>query len=216
MTHVPADTMPPATSLQAFSLEGTHVRLEPLRAEHASALLASANADRGTFGYTNVPAEAGAMDAYIDTLLGDAAAGSAAPFAQRRLVDGELVGCTRFLNITWWPDRPHPAEVEIGGTWLAATAQRSPINTEAKLLLLSHAFEVWRVHRVAICTDAANERSRTAIERLGATFEGVLRNHRAAMGHLLSTPGAARNSAMYSIIPDEWPAVRQRLLQRLA
>jgi N-acetyltransferase len=215
MTPTTGDARLSPGRLQAVILEGAHVRLEPLCAEHAGALLAAANADRTTFAYTNVPADAGAMDVYIATLVGDAADGSALPFAQRRLADGQLVGCTRFLNIMWWPNRPYPAEVEIGGTWLTTSAQRTAINTEAKLLLLTHAFETWGVHRVAICTDAANARSRTAIERLGATFEGVLRNHRASMGHSLAQR-PARNSAMYSIIPEEWPGIRQQLLQRLA
>ena len=97
---------------------------------------------------------------------------------QRRIDDGTVVGCTRFLNPAWPLGRSDPDEVEIGGTWLSPSAQRTPINTEAKLLLLTHAFEVWNVQRVAICTDARNEQSRRAIERLGAPFEGVLRRHR--------------------------------------
>ena len=96
------------------------------------------------------------------------------------------------MNLVWWPGREAPVEVEVGGTWLAAAAQRTPINTEAKVLLLRHAFEVWQVGRVAICTDARNDRSRNAIERIGATFEGVLRRHRPATGHLSTAQHAAR------------------------
>ena len=200
--------------LEPFSLGGPHVRLEPLALEHAAELTVAATADRSTYGWTAVPADEPAMHTYIAALLADAAADSVVPFVQRRLADGALVGCTRFLDLKWWAGRSVPAEAEIGGTWLAASAQRTPINTEAKLLLLTHAFESWQVERLAICTDARNERSRAAIERLGATFEGVLRNHRQQAGHH-TTPGAPRNTAVYSIIPTEWPSIKQRLEERL-
>jgi RimJ/RimL family protein N-acetyltransferase len=109
-----------------------------------------------------------------------------------------------------WPlGRRAPDEVEVGGTWLAADAQRSPINRNAKLLLFTQAFDVWEVRRLAICTDARNERSRTAIERLGATFEGVLRQHRPSTA--AGESGVLRDTATYSIVADEWPAVRERL-----
>ena len=109
-----------------------------------------------------------------------------------------------------WPlGRRDPDEVEIGGTWLAADAQRSPINTEAKLLLLTHAFEVWKVQRVAICTDARNERSRRAIERIGGVFEGTLRRHRASTA--AGESGRLRDTSIYAIIETEWPSVRDRL-----
>ena len=116
--------------------------------------------------------------AYVENLLELRDRGDAVPFVQRRLADGQLVGCTRYMDIRSWSGRGVPDEVEIGGTWLAASAQRTPINTEAKLLLLTHAFETWEVYRVALATDARNERSRTAIARIGASFEGELRNHR--------------------------------------
>jgi RimJ/RimL family protein N-acetyltransferase len=200
--------------LELFTLTGTHVQLEPLTRAHAPALLAAGNRDRSSYGYTPVPADAAAMDAYIDWLLADAERDLVVPFVQRRLADDTPVGCTRFLNVAWYAGRDAPAEVEIGGTWLAADAQRSAINTEAKLLLLSKAFEEWGVFRVAICTDARNERSRVAIERLGAQLDGILRQHRANSGHL-TEPGKARDTAAYSIIPAEWPAIRQRLQERL-
>jgi RimJ/RimL family protein N-acetyltransferase len=201
-------------SLEPIVLRGTVVQLEPLGHEHADALVRAADADRSSFGYTNVPADDAAMHSYIDTLLADAAAGAAVPLVQRRLADGTVVGCTRFMDIRWWAGHDTPVEVEIGGTWLTAEAQRTPINTEAKLLMLRHAFEVWRVHRVAICTDERNERSRRAIERIGGRFEGVLRNHRPAAGHLTDV-GTPRNTAYYSILPTEWPAVREALEARL-
>jgi len=201
--------------LEPFVLEGRHVRLEPLQLGHASALVTAADRDRSSYGFTPVPADVPAMERFIEGLLADAQRDTAVPFVQRRLADNELVGTTRFLNMLWWPNRHTPAEVEIGGTWLAADAQRSAINTEAKLLLLTHAFEVFEVFRVAIATDERNTRSRTAIERLGARFEGILRNHRPNAGPL-TEPGRPRNTAMHSIIDDEWPAIRDTLTERLS
>ena len=200
--------------LEPFTLAGTHVQLEPLMPGHAAELLAAADQDRTTYGYTPVPADEAAMDDYVGWLRGDAERDTVVPFAQRRLADGAVVGCTRFMNVTWYPGRDTPAEVEIGGTWLAADAQRSPINTEAKLLLLTQAFERWDVFRVAICTDALNQRSRDAIVRLGARFEGVLRQHRPNHGHL-TEPGKNRDTAAYSILPAEWPAIRASLKAHL-
>lgn len=200
--------------LEPFTLTGTHVQLEPLARHHAGELLAAANQDRSTFGYTPVPHDTATMDGYLDWLLADAERDMVVPFVQRRVADGAAVGCTRFLNVTWYTGRDTPAEVEIGGTWLAAAAQRSPINSEAKLLLLTQAFEQWNVFRVAICTDALNQRSRDAIVRLGARFEGILRQHRPNTGHLTEA-GKARDTAAYSIIPAEWPAIRSALKERL-
>jgi N-acetyltransferase len=201
-------------ALPPLTLTGQHVRLEPLAGHHAAALVCAANADRSSFGYTSVPSSEAEAATYIDELLSDAAADRVVPFAQCRADSGQAVGCTRLMNLVWWPGRVTPAEVEIGGTWLAAAAQRTAINTEAKLLLLTHSFEAWDVHRVAICTDARNAASRAAIERLGAGFEGVLRNHRRRMG-AAGGDDRPRDSAMYSITPQEWPAVRQRLVERL-
>jgi len=146
---------------------------------------------------------------YVRWLLDDAAHGRAAPFVQRRVDDGVVVGCTRFLNPLWPLGRVDPDEVEIGGTWLSASAQRTPINSEAKLLLLRHAFGAWEAQRVAICTDARNEQSRRAIERLGATFEGVMRRHRRSTR--VGEVDTLRDTAMYSITIDEWPAIETRL-----
>lgn len=200
--------------LEAFTLTGTYVRLEPLARAHADDLLAAASRDRSTYGFTAVPHDLASMHAYIDGLLDDARHDTAVPFVQCRAAHGDVVGCTRYLHVTWQARRDTPIEVEIGGTWLAADAQRTPLNTEAKLLLLGHAFDQWQVQRVAICTDARNARSRAAIERLGASFEGVLRNHRVSAGHL-TEPGRPRDTACYSIIPDEWPVVRAGLQERL-
>ena len=196
--------------LEPFTLAGRHVVLEPLHHDHAPELLGAADRDRSTYGYTAVPDDLPSMEAYIDGLLADAQRDTVVPFVQRRTADDSPVGCTRYLNIQWWPGRATPAEVEVGGTWLASDAQRSAINTEAKLLLLTHAFEQWDVFRVAICTDALNERSRRAIERLGATFEGILRSHRPNAG-FLTRGGLARDTAAYSVVATEWPSVRARL-----
>jgi RimJ/RimL family protein N-acetyltransferase len=198
--------------IEPFTLTGVHVRLEPLAAHHAPGLAAAAAGDRSTFGFTAVPDGVEEARRYIDQLLGDRDRGLVVPFAQRRLDNGELAGCTRYMELRRWRGRVEPDEVEIGGTWLAAGAQRTAVNTEAKLLLLRHAFESWGVWRVAICTDVRNARSRDAIERLGATFEGVLRSHR-----LVNQPGEIRprDTAVYSIVSDEWPAVRERLVARL-
>ena len=118
------------------------------------------------------------------------------------------------MELRRWFGRPEPDEVEIGGTWLNARVQRTNVNTEAKLLLLTHAFEVWRVQRVALCTDERNMRSRNAIERIGASFEGVLRHHRPSK--VAGEEGRLRNSALFAIVDDEWPAVKERLVARLA
>ena len=124
-----------------------------------------------------------------------------------------MLGSTRFMNIEHWPwdlAGADPDAVEIGSTWLAPSAQRTPVNTEAKLLMLTHAFEVWHVQRVTLKTDARNERSRNAILRLGARFDGVLR------ANMPAYDGAwPRDSAFYSILASEWPAVRSGLRTRL-
>ncbi len=193
------------------TLRGTYVQLEPLGLDHVGDLVRAADEDRSTFHWTAVPSDEAAMEAYVEQLLTDRAARTAMPFVQRRLADDAVVGCTRYLRLEWWSGHDRPVEVEIGGTWLAASAQRTAINTEAKLLLLDHAFDVLGVHRVAVCTDTRNTLSRAAIERLGARFEGVLRSHRGS-----AVPGEdARDSAMYSITDAEWPAVREMLAARL-
>jgi N-acetyltransferase len=201
-------------SVPAPTLTGTHVQLEQLGLDAAEELTAAGNEDRSSYGWTTVPPTVGGMQRYIAGLLSDQQARTAVPFMQRRLSDGALVGCTRYLRLEWWGGKAVPDEVEIGGTWLAASAQRTAVNTEAKYLLLSNAFDQWNVHRVSICTDARNTPSRTAILRVGATFEGILRNHRGSYA-----PGeensVARDSAMYSVIRSDWPAVKSALEARL-
>jgi RimJ/RimL family protein N-acetyltransferase len=182
-------------------LEGTLVRLEPLRAEHADALHAAA-ADAAVFRWIGEPigADRERFDAWLAAALADAG-----PFATIDAATGEVVGSTRFM--TW---RPEHRGVEIGWTWLHPSRWRTGINVEAKLLMLEHAFERLGLVRVELKTHASNERSRAAILALGAQFEGV---HRKDM----IRPGVGvRDSAWYSIVDDEWPAVRARLRERLA
>lgn len=204
--------------MSAVTLTGRHVRLEPLSDTHVDGLAAAAAVDRATYGWTYVPDGREAMERYVTGLVADRAAGIAVPFAQVAADTGDVLGCTRLMELRWAAGRATPVEVEIGGTWLTAPAQRTPVNTEAKLLLLRHAFGELGVWRVAICTAAENTRSRTAIERLGAQFEGILRNHRQRMGDLGNPTGALlpRDSALYSITPDDWPAVEARLTAKLA
>ena len=191
------------------------MRLEPLDEVHVADLVRAAEVDRSTYDFTTVPVGEGAMLEYVRTLVAGREAGTVFPFAQRRLADDRVVGCTRFMELHRWRGRPEPDEVEIGGTWLSADAQRSAVNTEAKLLLLRHAFEEWQAWRVQLCTDARNERSRQAIARIGATFEGVLRNHR-PVNRAGEPPTRPRDTAVFSITDAEWPAVRERLEARLA
>jgi RimJ/RimL family protein N-acetyltransferase len=199
-------------------LEGRYVRLEPLTRGHARALSAAAGGPRETYALTTVPeGESGALG-YIETALRDEEAGRSLPFATVARSTGRVVGSTRFLNIEFWTwplghalqrGEDVPDVAEIGATWLAGGAQRTAINTEAKLLMLTHAFEEWRVHRVSLMTDARNERSRTAILRVGARFDGVIRAHRP------SADGLIRDTAAFSILESEWPAVKRQLHSRL-
>ncbi len=194
-------------------LTGRHVRLEPLTPDHVPGLAAAAAGDRSTFGLTPVPDGEAEAAAYVAGLLADAAQGLVLPFATV-LADGEVVGATRFLDLQYWAvdDRPPgvPVVAEIGGTWLTPRVQRTAVNTEAKLLMLRHAFETWRVLRVSLKTDARNARSRAAIERLGARFDGVLRAQSPA------ADGGLRDSAYFSILAAEWPDVKAGLQARLA
>jgi RimJ/RimL family protein N-acetyltransferase len=208
--------------LTPTTLRGRHVVLEPLGERHVAGLVAAAAGDRSTFTFTTVPepTEASAR-AYVDAALAQQAAGTGLPFATVRRADGVVVGSTRFLNIEFWAapsgqpvdatqPQTAPDAVEIGSTWLNAAAQRTPVNTEAKLVMLTHAFEVWQVWRVCLKTDERNARSRANIERIGARFEGVLRNHTYA------ADGGVRNTAFYSITSAEWPDVKVRLEAKIA
>ena len=196
------------------ALVGKHVRIEPLTEAHIDGLAAAAAEDRATYGFTLVPNGPTDTAEQVRSLLAAHADGETVPFALVRLADGAVVGATRYLTLRFRSDNEIPFAVEIGGTWLAASAQRSVINTEAKLLLLTYAFETWGVGRVDLKTDARNERSRKAIARIGATFEGVLRGWQPS--HVPGEDDALRDSAMFSILAAEWPAVRAQLASRLA
>ncbi|WP_030264005.1 GNAT family N-acetyltransferase [Streptomyces sp. NRRL B-24484] len=199
--------------LEAPLLEGSLVRLEPLGRRHAAGLAAAAEEDRGSYGFTWVPAAA-EVPAYVDKQLARAAAGRLAPFAQVDRASGRVVGATAFWDPRPWPDGEGLCAVEVGFTWLAASAQGTGLNTEAKYLLFRHAFEQWGVARVDLKTDARNGRSRTAVERVGARFEGVLRNWSASWAP--GEQGRLRDSAIFSVTAEEWPEVRAGLERRLA
>jgi len=199
-------------------LTGTHVRLEPLVRAHVPGLVAAAAEDPALYRWTPLPFDVDGMTRYVDTAVRWREERTALPFATLRLSDGKVIGSTRFFLIErWdWPaghpqaGREGPDACEIGYTWLAASAVRTAANTEAKVLMLKHAFERWHVHRVCFHTDMRNEHSRAALARIGAVFEGTLRAHR------LASDLIPRDSARFSIIASEWSGVRQRLEQRLA
>jgi RimJ/RimL family protein N-acetyltransferase len=199
--------------LEVPTLVGERVRLEPLTPAHVDGLAAAAAEDRATYDWTAVPDGEDAARAWVDELLAERDAGAWIPFVQVSVAEDRPVGMTNFLEIRTLPGASAPFAVEIGGTWLAASAQRTGINVEAKLLLLTFAFEHWQVARVDLKTDARNQRSRDAILAIGATFEGVLR--RAHPSRAIGEAGQLRDTAMFSIVADEWPQVRERLTDRL-
>jgi N-acetyltransferase len=211
--------------VQTFTLTGRFVRLEPLSEDHVDDLARAAAGDRSSFAFTTVPEGPAGARAYVEGALARRRGGREVPFAVRRLEDGAVVGSTRFLDLdvfTWpttapavsgagpIPDDDHLPDVgEIGSTWYAPEAQRTAVNTECKLLMLTHAFEVWECLRITFKTDARNDASRAAIARLGARFEGVRR------AHVPATDGGIRDSAYYSVLRAEWPPIRARLTERL-
>ena len=206
------------SAVRPVTLEGSHVRLEPLSLEHVPALVEAASLDRSTYQWTTVPHDEAAMRAYVEAALRLAAREEAVPFATVRRSDSRVLGSTRFANLEWhaWPEespnfRPgRPDGVEIGWTWLSSEAQRTAINTEAKYLMLRHAFDAWGTRVVRLKTDARNERSRAAIERIGCEFDGVIR------AHSPGADGTLRDSAYYSMLETGWPAARAALEARLA
>jgi RimJ/RimL family protein N-acetyltransferase len=187
------------TWLQPVKLKGHHVRLEPLRVEHADALRAAlADGELWRLWYTAVPTSH-SMEAYIAAALAERNVGVSLPFVVRE-ADGTIVGSTRYCNVDALNRR-----LEIGYTWYAAHVQRTGLNTEAKLLLLRHAFEKLDCIAVEFRTNWFNQRSRVAIARLGAKQDGVLRNHK------LMADGSYRDTVVFSIIASEWPAVKRNL-----
>ncbi|MER6813818.1 GNAT family protein [Spirillospora sp. NPDC000708] len=190
-------------------LDGTVVRLKPLSMRHVSELAEAAEENRSSYGFTPVPSAAG-MEAYVSDKLDRP---ELMAFAQVRVADGRAVGHTALLHPQPWPGRDRLRAVEIGWTWLAASAQGTGINVEAKKLLFGYAFETLGVARVELKTDARNERSRRAIERLGAQFEGVLRSY--SESWVAGEEGELRDTAVFSVIAAEWPSVETTMANRL-
>jgi RimJ/RimL family protein N-acetyltransferase len=205
-------------SNEILLLRGKHVRLESLDHRHIDGLVSAASGDRELYRWSPVPQGNAEAERYVETALAWKAAGTAESFAIVREADGVVIGSTRFFNIERWawpPGHPQhkrttPDACEIGYTWYAHSAIRTAANTESKLLMLTYAFETWEVFRVCLHTDVRNERSRAAIERIGGKFEGILRAHRMAADFV------PRDSARYSILPGEWPEVKQKLVERLS
>jgi RimJ/RimL family protein N-acetyltransferase len=191
------------TRWEAATLEGRRVRLEPLDARHRNGLWA-ASRDPRTWRWLPVfqPRTQEELETWVGDALAAATAGTEVPFVT--VARGQVVGSTRFLAL-----RPAHRSVEVGWTWLHPSAWGTGVNVEAKLLMLRHAFGAWGCRRVELKTDALNERSRGAMEAMGATFEGVHRKH------MLVRAGENRDSAWYSVTDDEWPAVRAGLTARL-
>lgn len=187
-----------------ITLEGQHVRLEPLSPAHEESLIAAASDGELWNSTVTIVPDRTNMAGYIAEALQAQAQGVHLPFVIIQKSLGQVVGSTRFYNID-----QNNRGVEIGYTWLAASAQRTSVNTETKLLLLTHAFEVWRCIRVAFITDVLNHQSRTAIVRLGAREEGILRNH------MIMPNGRVRDSVSLSIIESEWSEVKARLEAKL-
>jgi RimJ/RimL family protein N-acetyltransferase len=190
--------------IEPMPLEGSFVRLEPLTLKHAPPL-ADAGLDPELWRWIPTPVTSlQEMRDYVTLALDELQRGISVPYAIVDRTTGLPIGSTRFANI----ERSH-RRLEIGWTWIARAAWRTPVNTEAKRLLLTHAFEVAGANRVEFKTDALNERSRRALLRLGATQEGVFRKH------LITASGRIRDTVYFSIIDTEWPAIKARLSQRL-
>ncbi len=195
----------PAAAL--FTLEGSRVRMEPLRSEHASMLWEIAK-DHLQDLFQWIPYRMESLDdfhAFNRNVLEEHQRGLTVPFATFERASGQIAGTTRFMNMDLANHK-----VEIGSTWIAPRWQRTAVNTEAKYLMLRHAFEFWNCLRVEFKTDSLNRRSRQAILRLGAKEEGTLRKH------MLTSSGRQRDSVYFSIVDTEWPAVKARLESLLA
>jgi len=196
---------------------GRHICLEPLDHRHVDGLAAAAAADPSLYQWSPVPQGKVEATTYVETALDWRDANTAVPFAILRVSDGMVIGSTRFWNMErWsWPQghlrygRDIADACEIGYTWLARSAIRTAANTEAKLLMLTHAFQTWQMLRVCFHADARNTRSRAALERIGGKFEGILRAHRMAKDY------TARDSARYSIVEADWPDVKHRVCHLL-
>jgi len=191
-------------AVSPVTLTGAHVQLEPLAKAHLAGL-AEVGLDQELWRWIPTPVRTQEeMAAYIETALDEQARGMSLPFAIMEQATGRAIGSTRYGNI----DRTHH-RVEIGWTWLARESQRTAMNTEAKYLLLRHAFETLGCLRVELKTDSLNEKSRAAILRIGAQEEGVFRNH------MITSTGRVRHTVYFSIIDSEWPTVKARLEAKL-
>ncbi len=193
-----------AMDVKPVTLEGADIRMVPLTEAHEAEVFAILDPTL-TQWFPKPMQTREDVRAYIAEALAWQRAGTAVPFATTQRASGKLVGTTRFANI----DRANK-RAEIGWTLVARAHQRSAANTEAKLLMLTHAFETWGCIRVEFKTDSLNIQSRTALTRLGATEEGIFRNH------VICASGRLRHSVYFSITNDEWPSVKQRLVRRLA
>ena len=191
-------------AIARVTFEGRHVRLDPLSQAHHADLAAVGLAEELWRWIPTAVRTSEEMSAYIETALQEQARGVSLPFAQIERSTGRAIGSTRYGNI----DRTH-RRVEIGWTWIAPAWQRSAINTESKYLLLKHAFETLGCIRVELKTDSLNERSRTAILRIGAREEGTFRNH------MITASGRIRHTVYFSILDSEWPNVEARLQSKL-
>ena len=207
------------------NLHGRLCRLELMRPDHIDGLLKAATDDRSTYDYTYVPRDYDAVVRYVALASSDFAAGVAVPFttivSDPTTGAERVVGTSRLRELEYWragvwpPRHGHvnpdgrPDAAEIGSTWLSPTVQRTGVNIEAKLLMLTYAFEHWDVHRVSLKTDVRNTRSRAAISALGAQFEGIRR------AHFPAADGGVRDSALFSIVRAEWPQAKANLEARL-
>jgi N-acetyltransferase len=194
-------------------LSGHFVRLEPLGQQHLAGLVAASAGDPELFRMSKVPVGDAEVARYIEAGGAARAAGTAAPFAVVRLADETVIGSTRLFDLEWWPwptghprhGHDGPDTCEIGYSWLTRAAIRTGANTEMKRLMLMFAFETWEVQSVCFHTDARNERSRQALSRIGARYEGILRSHR------LAADDQPRDSARFAITAADWPAVKAHL-----
>jgi N-acetyltransferase len=195
----------PTLDIRPVTLEGKHVRLEPLSRDHLDGIVAAGSYPEIWRWISVRPEGRDGFDRFIETALEAQAAGTELPFTTFDVASDKIVGGTRYLNIS-----PRDRRLEIGWTWITPSMQRSYVNTEAKFLQLRHCFEELGCRRVELKTDARNARSRAAMERIGAQFEGIGRKQ------MLTFDGTNRDNAWYAFIDDDWPDVKARLEEMLA
>ena len=201
-------TATPRAAVSTGPLIGKVVRLEPVQPQHVAGLVAAASGGEELYRWSPVPQDQATTRGYVEAAIAARDEGTAVPFAVVRAQDDVVIGSTRFFDLSYWPwpePRTAPDTCEIGYSWLSPLAIRTGANTEMKRLMLTHAFEVWQVQSVCLHTDARNQRSREAMQRIGLRFEGILRSHR------LGADCTPRDSARFSVTAAEWPQVRQRL-----